>query len=203
MRKQHIGFTIIELMITLAVVAVLTVLASPTFSDLITKSRLRGATDDIVALLNHARANAVKLERQVNVSVQPGTLWCAGGVPESGPASVGAAATLATTPCDCATSSTSCVIDGQSAYVSGTNYNGVTIADAAVTGDIKFVSSSGGVVFDPKAGTLTSTLLGTYAASGVTLSAGSYSTQITVSPLGQTVVCTPTGSPFVSGYPSC
>ena len=133
MPKLRSGFTLIELMATLAVVAVLAVLAAPTFRDLIIKSRLRGATDDIVALLNNARGNAVKLERQVNVSVQGGsTTWCAGGVVESGPASVGAAATLANAPCDCKLSSSSCVIDSQPALVSSANYTGVTIAAASV-----------------------------------------------------------------------
>ena len=200
-RKSQSGFTLVELMITVGLLAILAVIATPTFNDLVTKSRLRGATDDIVALLNNARGNAVKLERQINVSVQGTATWCAGGITESGPASVGAAATLSNTPCDCLNSSTSCLIDSQSALVMGANYNGVTVSSSS--GDLAYGTGSGGVTFDPKAGTLTSTLAGTYAASAVTLAIGKYSTQISVSPLGQTVVCTPVSSPFVSGYPSC
>src|SRR6516164_5432768 len=169
MRRQ-VGFTLIELMVTIAVVAVLAFMAAPTINDLIIKSRLRGATDDIVALLNNARGNAIKLERQINVSVQGTTSWCAGGIAESGPANVGDAAVLANTPCDCAGSSSTCIVDNQNALVTSTNYQGVTLSSS---GDIKFIStSSGGLTFDPKAGTPTSTLGGTYAASVVTVTAG-------------------------------
>ena len=95
--KPQSGFTLIELMVTLTVAAILMALAAPTFSDLLEKSRLRGATDDIVNLLNTSRSSAVKLARQINVSVSGTTSWCAGAIGEPGPASIGAAATPATT----------------------------------------------------------------------------------------------------------
>jgi type IV fimbrial biogenesis protein FimT len=203
MQKQQSGFTVIELMVTLIVAAILAVIAAPSFRDLIIKSRLRGATDDIVALLNNARGSAVKLERQINVSLQGTTSWCAGAITEAGPASVGAAATLSSTACDCAGASaaTSCVVDNQSTLLSSSNYSGVQLS--SLTGSIDF--ASGGVTFDPKAGALTSMLNGTFSSPGpsVTITSGLYQSKITVSPLGQTVVCTPAGSPFVSGYPSC
>lgn len=200
-RKPQSGFTMIELMITLTVLAVLAVLAVPTFSDLIIKSRLRGATDDIVNLLNTSRANAVKVGREINVSVNS-TAWCAGAVGEPGPSAVGAAMTLSNVPCDCTASTVSCFIvnnnNNENALVSSSNYSGVTLS---VTGGIAYVNAtSGGVTFEPKFGALTP--LPTTNAQ-VTLVNGKFSTQITVSPLGQTNVCVPSTSPFVSGYPSC
>ena len=201
MRKPQSGFTLIELMATVAIVAILAVLAAPTFSDLIIKSRLRGATDDIVALLNNARGNAVKLEREINVSLDNSNAptWCAGAIAEPGPSSVGAAATLSNTTCDC-TSATACIVDNQDARVSSSSYSGVSVS---VGSSNPMNKTQGGVTFDPKAGALTSLLAGSYSSPLVTLTAGKFSSQITVSPLGQTVVCVPSGSPFISGYPSC
>ena len=200
--KLQSGFTIIELMITLTVVAILMALAAPSFSDLIVKSRLRGATDDIVNLLNTSRGNAVKIGRQINVSIN-GTAWCAGAVSESGPAAgSGAAMVLANAPCDCTASTVNCIVANNStnetSLVSSGNYSGVTLT---ATGDIAYVNStSGGVTFDSKFGALTPLPTTN---STITLANGKFSTQITVSPLGQTNVCVPSTSPFVAGYPSC
>ena len=195
------GFTLIELMVTVAVAVVLAFLAVPTFSDLIIKSRLRGATDDIVSLLNSSRANSVKLQRQINVSLQGTTAWCAGAIAESGPASVGAAATVSTTACDCINSPSACTVNSDSMLVSSSSYSGVALS--SLQGSFDY--ASGGVTFDQKFGGLSpSTLLvGTFTTPKVTVTSGKYSTQISVSPLGQTNVCVPSGSPFVSGYPSC
>ena len=201
-RKLQSGFTMIELMITLTVAATLAVLAVPTISDLIVKSRLRGATDDIVNLLNTSRGNAVKLGREINVSVKNAT-WCAGALTESVPTpGSGAAMTLTNVPCDCAATTVNCIVannnSNETTLVSSSNYSGVTLS---ATGGIAYVNAtSGGVTFDPKFGGLTPLPTTT---SQITVVNGKFSTQITVSPLGQTNVCVPGTSPFVSGYPSC
>jgi len=44
-RRQQSGFTLVELMITLAVAVILATLAIPSFVSFVEKSRLRGATD--------------------------------------------------------------------------------------------------------------------------------------------------------------
>jgi|GEM_PF-3200750 len=207
------GFTMIELMVTLTILVILAVLAVPTFADLIEKSRLRGATDDIVNLLNAARIRSTKAERQINVSIQGTSSWCAGAVAELGPATVGAAMTIADTPCDCTTSS-NCTVPSASdttsttsdvMVVSSSSYSGVKLS--SVSTDIAYVSTtSGGVTFNPKLGAVTDTsgnMLTTQPKIVVLSKSGKYSTQITVSPLGQTNVCVPSTSPFVAGYPSC
>lgn len=202
-RRKQVGFTLIELMVTLAVAAVLAFVAAPTINDLIVKSRLRGATDDIVNLLNASRINSVKLQRQINVSVDKSS-WCAGAMVEAGPTvGSGDALSLATTACDCTltSGSTACFVDSRLTSVTSSGYSGVTITSVSAS---NIASSDGGVTFNPKLGAFTDSS-GNLLSSNptVTLVSGKFSTQVTVSPLGQTQVCVPSSSPFVSGYPSC
>jgi type IV fimbrial biogenesis protein FimT len=198
--RRQSGFTLVELMITMVVLVVLVTLALPSFRDLIDKSRLRGATDDIVNLLNMARASAVKLQRDVNVSINSSG-WCAGAVAAGDPADVGEPVPSATA-CDCTASTVACLVGGQNSLVSSTNYSGATIS--GVNSAIAYGTGAAGegITFNSKAGALDLGSLPTGALVTVTSPNGKYQTQITVSPLGQTYVCVP-NSKFVSGYPSC
>lgn len=54
--RQSSGFTIIELMVTLTVAAVLLGLAVPTFTDMIRNTRIANQANAIVGALNYARA---------------------------------------------------------------------------------------------------------------------------------------------------
>jgi len=205
-RWRQSGFTLVELMVTLAVLVILAMLAIPSYSDFFVKSRLRGATDDVVSLLNASRINSVKLQRQINVSEKgtgTGTAWCVGAVAEAGPTNAGDALALGNATCNCSASTVSCLVDSQTALVSSSNYSGVSMT--AASSDIAYASAtSGGVTFNPKVGAVTDSsgnLLAT--TPSLTLVSGRYSTQITVSPLGQVIVCVPSTSTFVPGYPSC
>lgn len=59
------GVTLIELMVTLAILAVLVGLAAPGMTDLIRDARLSSQTDALVSALNLARLEAVKQRRDV------------------------------------------------------------------------------------------------------------------------------------------
>lgn len=62
--KQR-GFTMTELMVTVGVVAILAALAVPTMRDVIANSRIRASSESIQNGLAQARAEAVRLNTQV------------------------------------------------------------------------------------------------------------------------------------------
>jgi type IV fimbrial biogenesis protein FimT len=201
-RRQDSGFTLIELMVTVMVGVVLIGLAVPSFRDMMDKSRLRGATDDIVNLLNMARANAVKLQRDVNVSIFPvnSTTWCAGAAGALSPTTIGNPVPGASA-CDC-TSSTACKVGTDLATVSSSDHSGVTLT--TINGSIKYQTGAAGegIEFNSKAGAIDLGSLPSGALVVVKSPNGKYSTQISISLLGQTHVCVK-DSKFISGYPTC
>ena len=69
--RRLAGFTLLELMITLAVLAILTAIAVPSFQTLLERNRLTSATNDLLGALMMARSNAVT--RRVITRVCPST----------------------------------------------------------------------------------------------------------------------------------
>ncbi len=67
-RRQR-GFTIIEIMIVIAIVAILVAVGVPSMRDMILGVRLRSATSDLYSTLVFARAEAIK--RNANIVVAP------------------------------------------------------------------------------------------------------------------------------------
>jgi type IV fimbrial biogenesis protein FimT len=70
------GFTFTELMAALAVLAILSAMAAPSFSAMIGSMRARNASSDLYASLSLARSEAIK--RNAEVTLLPASTWGSG-----------------------------------------------------------------------------------------------------------------------------
>lgn len=77
-RTASAGFTVVELMITLVLAAVLLTLAAPAFTDLIANNRMRGEVFALRGLLMEARSEAVTERNNVTVCSSSDGLQCSG-----------------------------------------------------------------------------------------------------------------------------
>ena len=73
--KKIQGFTLIELMITLAIAAILASLAAPSFRDIIQNNRMTTQYNDLLASLSLARSEAIKRGENVIALSNNGTSW--------------------------------------------------------------------------------------------------------------------------------
>ncbi|MBS4050679.1 MAG: GspH/FimT family pseudopilin [Methylomonas sp.] len=71
---ESLGFTLIELMVTIAIAAILLGVAIPNFTSVITRSRLTANTNEFITSLNLARSEAIKRGQHVVVR-KTGTNW--------------------------------------------------------------------------------------------------------------------------------
>ncbi|WP_457330433.1 GspH/FimT family pseudopilin [Rhizobacter sp. P5_C2] len=65
--RRPLGVTLIELMVTLAVMAVLVTIAAPSFSRLIASNRLTSQTNEFILALNLARSEATRRGQPVTL----------------------------------------------------------------------------------------------------------------------------------------
>lgn len=94
---QAQGFTLIEMMVTVAVLFIFFMMAMPSFAGLQQRSAIRGAADGMLGFWNEARFEAVKRNEMVKVGMKTGAdgAFCLGAATTTNEADA--------TPCDCMT----------------------------------------------------------------------------------------------------
>lgn len=76
LQKSNRGFTLIELMVVVTILAVLVTVAVPSFQQYQASQAVRSAAADLVSAMNFARSEAVK--RNANVVVSANETWNGG-----------------------------------------------------------------------------------------------------------------------------
>jgi len=180
------GFTVIEFMISLAVLAIITSLAVPSYRTLLEKRQVTSAAEQLKAFLSAVQIESVKRDERLAVSYSRAAAdsWCVGY-------------TTNTAGCDCtkgAADANACVVDGELRVFSDANLNHPGIMDA-MTGD-------GGFVYDPVRGLMLDH------ADALTLELLSpdehqYALNVEVIATGRVKICSKDGAGAVPGYAIC
>ncbi len=65
MQRKEQGFTLIELMTTIAILAIIATIAAPSFSDLVAKQKINAATRELMVAVNQAKSQAASMRTTV------------------------------------------------------------------------------------------------------------------------------------------
>jgi type IV fimbrial biogenesis protein FimT len=69
------GFTMIELLVTMTVAAILLMLAVPSYTEFMRNTRIRGTADSIAGGIRLAQTEAIRMNQNIEFVVDPATGW--------------------------------------------------------------------------------------------------------------------------------
>src|SRR5688572_6449949 len=69
------GFTMIELLVTMTVAAILLMLALPSYTEFMRNTRIRGTADSIAGGMRLAQTEAIRMNQNIEFIVDPATGW--------------------------------------------------------------------------------------------------------------------------------
>lgn len=173
MNRTGQGFTLIELMVTITVLAIFLTIGIPSFFDTIEKQRVRNAVEKVYADLNFARSQAIKANRTLFFTINPGADWCY-GIDD-------------TAACDC-TVANDCQVEGGARVSTATDFNNTTL-----TTTLDALPDTA-ILFDPRRG------LPNNAGDIVITSSGGLVAEVRMNAIGRLSICSDQAR---LGYPAC
>ena len=181
------GFTLLELMIVMVIVAIGVALAVPSYSDAMQRRETTAQAEDLVAFVSFAQSESVKYNEMISVHLTytDKDNWCIG-------------ANEGNAPCDCTETDT-----GAANFCSLNDVATIMRSAAQTYSSMTAASTDRTLVFDPIRGTMATADLGTN--HGLTLESdnGHWSVQVDVAATGRVRVCNPDSAKAIPGYQSC
>lgn len=134
--KAQKGFSLIELLVTIAIIAIIAAIAVPSYQDTIERNRLKETLQLVKSDIQLARGEAIKRSESVTFSTTSGAAgaWCLGSI-------------ASTASCDCSVTVSSAAGYCDVKRISGAEYDKTSI------------TTSANFTFEPRRGTTTSTQL--------------------------------------------
>ncbi len=181
--KQNMrGVTLIELMVTLAILAIILMMAIPSFNEFRQRSALRGASDQFISFWANSRMEALKNNSLVKVSMSTsGNNFCLGAATTTIPAD--------NIKCDCFTANDCDVgsFPADQAEWKRIRYIGDYVQTPTAGSQIV-------VIIDPKRGGLSNTAMAGYWQIASPTGGVDYKLNINIDRSGRAVVCEPASS---------
>ena len=179
--KKSKGFTLLELMFTIAVFAILVTLAVPSMKSAVEKRRTVAAAEEIYSQIQLARSEAIARSQPVFLNIAPGADWAIG-------VSNNAA-------CDPSDNVPACTLPDVA------NNNPITHRFTANDFEnVSLAATANQITFLSQRGTATAAIIGIASTGDI-----GYLMAVVVRPLGQVSMCSPNTDPskYVTGYRVC
>lgn len=173
MKRTGQGFTLIELMVVVAVLAIFVTIGIPSFQNTIEKQRLKNAVEKVYADLSFARSQAIKSNRTQFFSFTQGANWCY-GIDD-------------TAACDCGAAG-DCTVEGGNRATNATDFN-----NSALSSDQALI------LFEPRRG-LPRDGDGNAIAGAFSIALGDHTAQVNMSVIGRLSICSDQSQ---LGYAAC
>lgn len=177
MNRRQKGLTLVEVMIVVAIIAILSAIAAPSFSRLIEQYSINVISEKMATDIKFARSESIRTQRPVffysTASANTATgnrCWGIGNL------AVGTPVTAANSVCSCAT-------------------NACTVSNYSTNKQFG-VGAATSIAFNQNLPTAANRI-------ALTSSNGAFQIQINVNPVGNITRCVPAGSPTFARLPTC
>lgn len=180
--RRHRGFTMVELMMSIVLVAIGIALALPNYREMVEKRQLTNGAEQLASFVNTVQGISTRTNQVVTVTVEDTVEWCIG-------------ASVSVNQCDCSdeASVTYCEINAQPFVLN---------EDLLGSSDLVHnISGSGSYSFDPIRGLFTN--LDDSLTMELRSPSGDYHLNLMVNNTGRVILCSDSSGHAVPGYDVC